>query len=139
LLTRPRLDDLLASPRFHRRITPLRTSDLGDADAGALARRLRRHKQVEVLRIALRDLSGASIPEVTRDLSRLAARAFEAAVRFHYRRLCAIHGPPADRGLAGSTGFCVLGMGKLGGEELNFSSDPHVVYVYPQAARTHGP
>src|SRR2546422_613738 len=85
---RPRLVDLLASTRFPRRPTPLRTSDLA-SEAGALARRLRRHKQVEVLRIALRDLSGASIPEVTRDLSRLAARAFEAAVRFHYRRLCA--------------------------------------------------
>ena len=139
LAARPRLVDLLASTRFPRRPTPLRTSDLGDADAGALARRLRRHKQVEVLRIALRDLSGASIPEVTLDLSRLAARAFESAVRFHYRRLCAIHGPPAGRSAGGATGFCVLGMGKLGGEELNFSSDADVIYVYDKDGRTEGP
>ncbi|HYR18542.1 MAG TPA: hypothetical protein VEQ15_03565, partial [Myxococcales bacterium] len=88
LAARPRLVDLLASSRFPRRPTPLRTSDLGESSA--LARRLRRHKQAEVLRIALRDLTGASVPEVTRDLSRLAARAFESAVRFHYRRLCAL-------------------------------------------------
>src|SRR5258705_481486 len=48
-------------------------------------------------------------------------------------------GPPADRGLAGPTGFCVLGMGKLGGEELNFSSDADVVYVYDKDGRTQGP
>src|SRR5205085_6133455 len=82
---RRRLVDLLACSRFAQRPAPLRRSRAGDAVA--LARRLRRHKQKEVLRIALRDLCGASVPEVTRDLSRLAAAAFEAAVEFHYRRL----------------------------------------------------
>ncbi|HYR18543.1 MAG TPA: bifunctional [glutamate--ammonia ligase]-adenylyl-L-tyrosine phosphorylase/[glutamate--ammonia-ligase] adenylyltransferase, partial [Myxococcales bacterium] len=137
LAARPRLVDLLASSRFPRRPTPLRTSDLNES--GALARRLRRHKQAEVLRIALRDLTGASVPEVTRDLSRLAARAFESAVRFHYRRLCALHGPPEGRSAGGPSGFCVLGMGKLGGEELNFSSDADVLYVYDKDGRTQGP
>src|SRR5207248_10808474 len=93
-------------------------------DADALARRLRRHKLAEVLRISLRDLTGsASLPEVVRELSALAARFFEAAVRFHYAALCARHGPPEGRAAQGPSGFCVLGMGKLGGEELNFSSD----------------
>ncbi|HEY4886706.1 MAG TPA: bifunctional [glutamate--ammonia ligase]-adenylyl-L-tyrosine phosphorylase/[glutamate--ammonia-ligase] adenylyltransferase [Myxococcales bacterium] len=137
LAARPRLVDLLGSSRFPRRPTPLRTSDL--SESGALARRLRRHKQAEVLRIALRDLTGASVSEVTRDLSRLAARAFESAVRFHYRRLCALHGPPEGRSVGGPSGFCVLGMGKLGGEELNFSSDADVVYVYDKDGRTQGP
>jgi glutamate-ammonia-ligase adenylyltransferase len=137
LAARPRLVDLLGSTRFPRRPTPLRTSDL--TDAGALARRLRRHKQAEVLRIALRDLSGASVPEVTRDLSRLAARAFESAVRFHYWRLCTLHGAPAGRTASGPSGFCVLGMGKLGGEELNFSSDADVLYVYDKDGHTQGP
>jgi len=56
LAARPRLVDLLGSSRFPRRPTPLRTSGL--SESGALARRLRRHKQAEVLRIALRDLTG---------------------------------------------------------------------------------
>jgi glutamate-ammonia-ligase adenylyltransferase len=137
LAARPRLVDLLASTRFPRRPTPLQTAHC--TDAVGLARRLRRHKQAEVLRIALRDLSGASVPEVTRDLSKLAARAFEAAVRFHYRRLCAAHGVPAGRNASGPSGFCVLGMGKLGGEELNFSSDADVLYVYDKDGRTQGP
>jgi [glutamine synthetase] adenylyltransferase / [glutamine synthetase]-adenylyl-L-tyrosine phosphorylase len=134
---RPRLVDLLAASRFPERPAPLRTSRC--KEAVALARRLRAHKQVEMLRIALNDLSGASIPEVTRDLSRLAERSFEAAVQFHYRRLCALHGPPADRTAGGPSGFCVLGMGKLGGEELNFSSDADVLYVYDKDGRTQGP
>jgi len=57
LAPRPRLVDLLASA-LSPATTPLRTSDLNES--GALARRLRRHKQAEVLRIALRDLTGAS-------------------------------------------------------------------------------
>jgi len=134
---RPRLVDLIGQVRFTEAPTPLRTSSC--ADAVTLARRLRRHKQAEVLRIALRDLLGASVPDVTRDLSRLAARAFQAAVDFHYRRLCALHGPPAGRGPSGPSGFCVLGMGKLGGEELNFSSDADVLYVYEKDGRTGGP
>jgi glutamate-ammonia-ligase adenylyltransferase len=136
LAARPRLVDLLACSRFPHRPAPLRASRC--ADAVSLARRLRHHKQAEMLRIALRDLSGASVPEVTRDLSRLAAGAFEAAVDFHYRRLCAIHGPPAERSVEGPSGFCVLGMGKLGGEELNFSSDADVIYVYDKDGRTAG-
>src|SRR5512140_107084 len=136
LAARPRLVDLLACTRFPLRPTPVRASHC--TDAGSLARRLRRVKQVEMLRIALRDLSGASVPEVTRDLSRLAASAFDAAVRFHYRRLCGLHGPPAGRTADGPSGFCVLGMGKLGGEELNFSSDADVVYVYDKDGRTSG-
>jgi len=137
LAARPRLLDLLGCARFPEEPLPLRTALCPDAIS--LARRLRRHKQAEVLRIALRDLSGASIPEVTRDLSRLAAQAFEASVQFHYRRLCAMHGPPAGRSASGPSGFCVLGMGKLGGEELNFSSDADVLYVYDKDGRTAGP
>src|SRR5256886_2606839 len=137
LAARPRLVDLLGCARFLEEPLPLRTALC--TDAISLARRLRRPKQAEVLRIALRDLSGASIPEVTRDLSRLAARAFESAVRFHYRRLCALHGPPAGRGPGGPSGFCVIGMGKLGGEELNFSSDADVLYLYDKDGRTQGP
>jgi len=136
LSARPRLLDLLACARFPRRPSRLRAERV--PDAGTLARRLRRHKQVEVLRIALRDLSGASLEEVTADLSSLAADAFEAAVRFHYARLCAQHGAPQGRGASGPSGFCVLGMGKLGGEELNFSSDADVLYLYDADGHTAG-
>jgi [glutamine synthetase] adenylyltransferase / [glutamine synthetase]-adenylyl-L-tyrosine phosphorylase len=151
LATRPRLLDLLAHPRFVARgrsrrdataaaLSLLRGLAPGDPGApGQLALRLRRHKVVEVLRISVRDLiRRAAIPEVTRELSRLAAAAFEASVRFHYARLCLLHGAPEGRSAAGPSGFCVLGMGKLGGEELNFSSDVDVLYCYDKDGRTQG-
>ena len=102
LAARPRLLDLLP-------LLPARTRTPAEAlaaalrhanapDADALARGLRRHKVVEVLRIALRDLGGRDpLPESARDLSWLAASLLEAAVRFHYERLCAQHGPPEAR------------------------------------------
>src|SRR5436309_2807970 len=49
------------------------------------------------------------------------------------------HGPPQGRTATGQSGFCVLGMGKLGGGELNFSSDVDVLYVYDTDGRTQGP
>ena len=136
LSARPRLIDLLASARFAHRPAPLHAHRIEDATA--LARRLRRHKQVEMLRIALFDLSGGSVQEVTRALSQLAAGSFHVAVRFHYQRLCALHGPPEGRTATGPPGFCVLGMGKLGGDELNFSSDADVLYLYDKDGKTAG-
>src|SRR5438105_2881894 len=144
LAARPRLLDLLpeladrTSTTQERLEAAVRRGRAPDADA--LARSLRRRKLAEVLRISLRDLTGrASLPEVVRDLSALARGFFEAAVRFHYAALCAQHGPPEGRSAQGPSGFCVLGMGKLGGDELNFSSDVDVLYVYDRDGRTQGP
>ena len=134
LSARPRLVDLLACPRFRNQPGQPRVQR-GD-DALSFSRKLRRQKQVEILRIALRDLLGTSVFEITRELSRLASVAFEAAVRFHYARLCAAHGPPEGRTAEGPSGFCVLGMGKLGGDELNFSSDVDVLYLYDKDGHT---
>jgi [glutamine synthetase] adenylyltransferase / [glutamine synthetase]-adenylyl-L-tyrosine phosphorylase len=141
---RPRSVDLLPLLADRSRTAPAaRAAALRHArapDAEALARGLRRHKLVEVLRIALRDLSGrAPLPESARELSWLASSVLEAAVRFHYATLCAEHGAPEGRSAHGPSGFCVLGMGKLGGTELNFSSDVDLLYVYERDGRTEGP
>jgi glutamate-ammonia-ligase adenylyltransferase len=145
LSARPRLLDLLALPGFSRSRTAgealagaLRHTAAVDAEA--LARRLRRHKLIEILRIALRDLAGLdSLPESARELSQLASATLELTVRFHYARLCEQHGAPEGRTASGPSGFCVLGMGKLGGGELNFSSDVDVLFVYDRDGRTRGP
>src|SRR5712664_3562426 len=144
LAARPRLLDLLPLlPGRTRTAQEALSSALRHASATepeALARRLRRHKLIEVLRIALRDLGGqAALAESARELSWLAASVLETAVRFHYARLCAKRGPPEGRAAAGPSGFCVLGMGKLGGTELNFSSDVDLLYVYDRDGRTQGP
>lgn len=77
------------------------------------------------LRIALRELRGADIRDTAAELAELASAALQAALDHHHPRLVAESGPlePACRHL-------VLGLGKLGGGELNFSSDIDLVYVY---------
>src|SRR4051812_20025377 len=95
LAARPRLVDLLGSSRFAE---PSRRRLVSAKTASELARALRRRKVIEVLRIALRDLSQrATLSESMAELSRLAETSFEPAVSFHYARLCKEHGPPHGR------------------------------------------
>jgi len=102
--------------------------------------RLRQWRHREYLRIGLGDLTGRYPVETTvAELSELAAGLFAVACRWARRFLHEQYGPfPAA--LAGSgpahqeNAFVVLGMGKLGGGELNFSSDVDVVYLYSSAA-----
>jgi glutamate-ammonia-ligase adenylyltransferase len=95
------------------------------ADRPALQRRLRAHCRREFVRIGGRDLVGlASVDETVRELSVLAEAIVEVAVGVTRRRLEREWGAPLDGP------FAVLGMGKLGGEELNYSSDIDLIYVY---------
>ncbi len=87
-----------------------------NSDAAAIKKILRLYKYVEMARICLRDLAGlASFEETGRELSSLAAACVEAALRFLL--------PPGFS-------FVVFGMGKLGGEDLNLSSDIDLIYAY---------
>lgn len=91
----------------------------------------RRH---QLLRILLRDVTGlAELPEVTDELSSLA----DAILGVCYRRirddLAAKHGLPSD------PRFSILSLGKLGGSELNYSSDIDLMFVYAENGATAGP
>jgi glutamate-ammonia-ligase adenylyltransferase len=95
---------------------------------------LRRMKHREMTRIATRDLAGISpLNEVTEALSDLASAALEGAVRFARRAVTSRAGEPMASFSDGSRRPCrfvVMGMGKLGGLELNFSSDIDLIYLY---------
>jgi glutamate-ammonia-ligase adenylyltransferase len=95
---------------------------------------LRRLKFREVARIAARDLARLSpLSEVMADLTALASAALAGAVRFARRQLSGRYGAPMIETVGGDRrecGFVVLGMGKLGGHELNFSSDIDLIYLY---------
>ncbi|MBE0603531.1 MAG: bifunctional [glutamate--ammonia ligase]-adenylyl-L-tyrosine phosphorylase/[glutamate--ammonia-ligase] adenylyltransferase [Deltaproteobacteria bacterium] len=97
-------------------------------------RALRRLKHREMTRIAARDLAGLSpLREVTEDLSALASAALDAAVRFARRAISGKAGEAVavlPDGTRRPCRFVVLGMGKLGGLELNFSSDVDLIYLY---------
>ena len=94
---------------------------------------LRRHRRREFVRIGGRDLLRlAAVDETMREITALAEGVIEAAVAGVRARLAAEWGEAVLAGPQGSrpAGFVVLGMGKLGGEELNYSSDVDLVYVY---------
>jgi glutamate-ammonia-ligase adenylyltransferase len=103
--------------------------------AGAFAK-LREFKQRENLRIATRDLARlGALTEILRELSDVADVCLDAVARLCRRQLADRFGEPWHRDADGDwqpTAFCVLGMGKLGGRELNYSSDVDVLFVYEE-------
>src|SRR5262245_13377106 len=103
-----------------------------------LAAALRELRSRVLLRTAARDLAGlAPLDEVVATMSDLAEIALQTALRFHCVRLEANHGAPT--GSSGAPSLLILGMGKLGGRELNVSSDIDLVFVYPEEGETAGP
>jgi glutamate-ammonia-ligase adenylyltransferase len=109
------------------------------ADEDSLKRQLRQLRQRVMALLIVRDLNGlADLTEVTRTCTDLAEVAFTAACDWHHHDLASIHGEPLDsQGQAQK--LIVVGMGKLGGRELNVSSDVDPIFVYPEDGETAGP
>jgi glutamate-ammonia-ligase adenylyltransferase len=107
---------------------------LDAGDYATVLARVREFKQREMLRIAARDLARFSnLTEITREISDLADLCLSAVLQVCRRQLSARYGRPWHQDAAGEwrpTEFCVLGMGKLGGQELNYSSDVDVLFLY---------
>jgi [glutamine synthetase] adenylyltransferase / [glutamine synthetase]-adenylyl-L-tyrosine phosphorylase len=92
---------------------------------------LRRHKQREYLRIGARDLQpSVTLEETVRELSALAEASLQAAYRFCRTEAEKDYGSLLLPGKKSRNRFAILGMGKLGGGELNFSSDIDVIFLY---------
>ncbi|MGK2953385.1 MAG: bifunctional [glutamate--ammonia ligase]-adenylyl-L-tyrosine phosphorylase/[glutamate--ammonia-ligase] adenylyltransferase, partial [Thiobacillus sp.] len=106
------------------------------ADEAALHQRLRQLRQRVWLVATARDLAGsADLAEITTAYSTLAEVCLAAALEFHHAALAARHGEPRDaHGLPQQ--MVVVGMGKLGGGELNVSSDIDLIYLYPEEGDT---
>jgi glutamate-ammonia-ligase adenylyltransferase len=125
---------LLASPPPAVLAAELTQLLAGTAEEGEVATILRTFTQQHLLRIGARDLCGlASVAETTADLSALADCVIQAGLEACIRWLTALYGVPMytdANGIQHSCGFCVIGMGKLGGYELNFASDIDLMYVY---------
>ena len=103
-----------------------------------LSRQLRRFRRHHMVRIAWRDLAGwANLSETMDDLSALADTCIDQAVFFLYQWQCLKYGiPTANDG--SHQRLVVFGMGKLGGQELNFSSDVDLIFAYPETGITQG-
>ena len=100
---------------------------------------LRRFRLREILRIGYNDIvRDIPLELITLDLSHLADACVEAAVRLARASAEGRHGRPSGPG-GRPCRFVVLALGKLGGEELNYSSDIDLIFLYESEGQTDGP
>jgi len=103
---------------------------------------LARFKRREYIRITLRDVLGlATLGETTLELSHLADVLLEHALRLAEQKLEVAYGAPEAADEAGSrqrTHLTIISLGKLGGFELNYSSDVDLMFLYGHEGNTSG-
>ncbi|MES0327600.1 MAG: bifunctional [glutamate--ammonia ligase]-adenylyl-L-tyrosine phosphorylase/[glutamate--ammonia-ligase] adenylyltransferase [Gammaproteobacteria bacterium] len=104
----------------------------------AVMEALRLQRQKEMLRIAWRDLDDiAPLEQILAELSDFAEAMVSVTLDYLHGKAVAVMGTPMSE--AGEPQFMlVLGMGKLGGRELNFSSDIDLIFMYPEEGETQG-
>lgn len=107
-------------------------------DEQSLKQQLRRLRQQVLVRMIVRDLNGlADFHEVVQTTSALAEVTLQQAIAFHTAQLSKQYGTPKNpQGEPQS--LIVVGMGKLGGAELNVSSDIDLIFAYEQEGETDG-
>jgi glutamate-ammonia-ligase adenylyltransferase len=100
---------------------------------------LRLARQQFMMWVAFRDLNGlASLDEVTRSLSHFAELAVADSIAFVRPDLEARFGLPWSSSTKSEMPLMVVGMGKLGGFELNLSSDIDLIFLYEHEGETQG-
>src|SRR5690349_857075 len=111
-----------------------RVSGESEAELMESLRRLRRRHMV---RIAWRDIAGwADLDETLHDLSTLADVCIDFVCKRMHAMLAARYGTPRGGESGEPQSLMILGMGKLGGRELNFSSDIDLILLYPEDGET---
>ncbi|MFN5803406.1 MAG: bifunctional glutamine synthetase adenylyltransferase/deadenyltransferase, partial [Burkholderiales bacterium] len=123
LQARPELQDCLqtpclTAPAMRQRLQALLTTRADTDDEAALVQALRYLRQEVMLCVMQADLGGsADLSQVTHAMSDLAEVSLEYSSRWLYGELARKQGVPLADGVAQA--FLVIGMGKLGGRELN--------------------
>ncbi len=129
--------DLLIDYRideYRRKLAAALATVKNDDELGQILRRFRRY---EMVRIAWRDLAGwAALDETLRDLSALADSCLDGALTKLHAWQSTEVGVPLGGQSQQPQSLVVLGMGKLGAGELNFSSDVDLIFAFPEAGET---
>jgi len=128
-------EDVLARPPTRKGMERALYASIGHlASKESKLDALRRFQRREMLRIGVRDLLRLStVPETTDSLSDLACLLIHAAYEIVDVDLRQQYGIPMHQNRQrrwAETKFAVIGMGKLGGHELNYSSDVDLIYLY---------
>ena len=115
-------------------------SGLNLDDETALARAMRRLRKQVMVKLILRDLNGlAGLDEVMQSMTALAELCVQRAHACLTSAMHAQFGAPTDHTGTTTQDLLVIAMGKLGGGELNVSSDVDLIFVYPEDGETTGP
>ncbi|MEX2261165.1 MAG: glutamine-synthetase adenylyltransferase [Bryobacteraceae bacterium] len=130
---------VLSGEEFELRLEAFLGNDFAQPPPALALARFRRRK---MLRILLRDVMGfGTLSDITEELSNLS----DALLEFSYRRisegLARKYGTPRyedDSGTSRECQFAVLALGKLGGKELNYSSDIDLMFLYSADGATDG-
>ena len=125
------LESLKNSGRLESVSPPAEKQLAEEIKAGGLDAGLRRFRNREMMRLIWRDLSNlAPVDEILEDLSTMADVCLQAAVAQHTKLLEDKYGIPRNtEGEAQK--LVVIGLGKLGGNELNLSSDIDIIFCFP--------
>src|SRR4051812_21661985 len=108
-------------------------------DERTLQAGLRQLRKMVMLNVITRDLDGRSdLAEVVATVTALAEVALATAVSHHSRWLAQEFGNPSANVSRATQHLHVIAMGKLGGAELNVSSDIDIVFAYPEEGNTDG-
>ncbi len=108
-----------------------------------LALSMAMYRRRQLLRIVVRDVLGfGALSEITEEISNLADGILEVGYNLIRGELMSRHGRPRYRDEGGNErecGMAVIALGKLGGRELNYSSDIDLMFVYAGNGETSGP
>ncbi len=100
---------------------------------------LAKFRRRQILRIMIRDVMGlGTLPEITGELTALADVIVEVAYERIYDDLVAQYGKPLAENMQSEAHFAVIALGKMGGQELNYSSDIDLMFLYSQNGQTSG-
>lgn len=100
---------------------------------------VRRFKNREMMRVAASDLLGLlDLEDVTAMLSDIAIASISVVLRIQMEELRSIYGIPRKEGSGEEAEFIIVGMGKLGGRELNYSSDVDLIFIWDGDGTTDG-
>ncbi len=139
---RTSLIDNLSHPYLRKEMQAYLDSHTNDnLDETILNQALRVLRKRVFLRIAVRDLAGlADLPEVMASMTNLAEVTIDFALKHHQAWLVNPNrfGHPIGDESGTTQQMFVVAMGKLGGRELNVSSDVDLVFVYPEDGETNG-
>lgn len=117
-------------------LAPLQREFADDDMVRSVLRRLRHRAMAHLV---LRDLGGlAPLAEIVESMTLLADVTTNFALDYYHRQLVATYGEPLDK-QGHPQRLLIIGMGKLGGRELNVSSDVDYIFIYPEDGDTAGP